>query len=130
MPKDYKKENPRILSSDIYSFIANNTSLTKDQVKECFGSYYDLINQILNSNNLKEDLTISFPRMGKFYFHIRKGRKKGSTYKFPIEFSDEMETIVLEEDEPNYLQLKFEVSNILKKNFKERTKGYDKRPKL
>lgn len=113
-------DNPRILSEDIYSYISQNSNLTKNQVKECFDTYCQMLRQLASSKHLETDLTIALPKVGNFYFKESKGRKKGSTYKRPIKFTKETETIILEEDEPSHLKMKFNVSytlnDILKKN--------------
>lgn len=69
-------DRPRILSEDIYSYIAQNSNLTKVQVKECFDVYCNMLRQIAKSEHITEDLTIALPKVGNFYFKESKGRKK------------------------------------------------------
>lgn len=114
-----RTDNPRILSEDIYSYISQNSNLNKEQVKECFNVYCKMLRQLANSTNISEDLTIALPKVGNFYFKESKGRKKGSTYKRPIKFTKETETIVLEEDEPSHFKMKFNVSYTLNNILKE-----------
>lgn len=108
-----KKENPRILSSDVYAYISNNSTLNREQVRECFDTYYKMICGILESDYRFNDITIAFPKIGNFYFNECKGRKKGSTYKMPIDFGTEMRVVTLENDEPNYFKMKLKVSDKL-----------------
>ena len=94
MPRT-KRYIPKILSTEIYTYIANNTSLERKQVKECFEAYGDMIVGFIESNYTPEDLTVLLPKIGTFYFHKHKGRKNGSTYKFFKEIYDKYNCVCL-----------------------------------
>lgn len=119
--KGYKKTTPRITSDDVYSYIANHSSLTREQVKECFCSYQEMMQTIIQSDNRSDDLTIAVPKLGVFYFHKKKG-KKGSTYVVPVNFTTEYERVT--GDTPNYVQLKFTVARYLKNQMRKKTENY------
>ena len=109
---------PKILSREIYTYIANNTSLSKAQVKECFMAYGDMMLGLIESNYTPEDLTVLLPKIGTFYFHKRQGRKNGSTYKF---YGKE----VVANNEMSYYRLKFKTCHQLNARIKEKTKHYE-----
>ena len=109
---------PRILSRDIYTYIANNTSLEKKQVRECFKAYGDMMVELIDSDYTPEDLTILLPKIGTFYFCKHKGRKNGSTYKF---YGKE----VIANNEKSYYKLKFKTCHQLNSRVKEKTKYYE-----
>lgn len=127
MPKNYKKTNPRLLNIDVYNYIAENSSLTIEQVKECFKVYCNFVKALSCNIHRPKELTIPLPNLGHFYYLVVKGRKKGSTYKIPKQFgkdtSDkEIITITLEEDEPNFDKIRFKVSPTLLNELKESSK--------
>ena len=109
---------PRILCNDIYAYIANNTSLEKKQVKECFKAYGDMMVGLVESNHRPEDLTVILPKIGTFYFHKHKGRKNGSTYKF---YGKE----VVANNEKSYYRLKFKTCHQLNKLVRTKTEQYE-----
>ena len=78
-----KKTNPRIISDDIYRYIANNseTGLDLKQIAECFRLYKQLVTDLYMSPYAEEDMTIILPHLGNFYLRKWSGRKGGSTYK-------------------------------------------------
>lgn len=126
MPRDYVKENPRILFNDVCDYISTHSNLNRSQVKECFEVYYKMISEIICSDYVPKDITITFPKIGHFYFVKKNGRKKGTQYQIPKYFgSKELKTIVLEEDEPDTLRLSFKVSGTLNNKLKERNKTYE-----
>ena len=48
-----EKSNPRILSSDVYTFISKNTSLNASQVKEVFSCYGQLLRELAKNKHRK-----------------------------------------------------------------------------
>ena len=100
----YYAKTPRVLSEDIYRFIARNTSLTISQVKEVFDCYEDLIKEVVKSKGRTNDLIIQLPKVGHFYFIKKKGRKKGSVVKLPDP----------KQDYVKYLQIKRKKLNLFK----------------
>lgn len=128
MPRGAKKKtNPRILSKDIYSYIAHNSSLTVNQVRECFDTYYSMMIDLASSGYRMNDLTVCFPKLGSFYFIKIKGRKKGTVYHLPLvnEDSSKSATITLEKDEPSFSKMRFRCSPTLLKKLKEVSKHYE-----
>ena len=109
---------PKILSREIYTYIANNTSLEKKQVKECFEAYGDMILGFVESNYTPEDLTILLPKLGTFYFHKHKGRKNGSTYF-------QWGKTHVANNEPSFYRIKFKAYNKVNAALKEKTKTYE-----
>lgn len=129
MPKDYVKENPRVLNADVYRYISRNSSLSKKEVKECFDVYKDMVEKIFFSEFVDEDTTVVLPNVGSFKLKKRKGRKKGSTYNMPM-LAKNGERIVKEinltEDELDSCILSFKVSPILNTKLKEQRKEYER----
>ena len=113
-----KKTNPRILSQEIYTYISNNTNLTKEQVRDCFNAYRNMIMGIVDSNYAPNDLTIVLPKMGEFYFKKKIGRKDGSTYYL---YGKKM----IAKGELSYYKLRFKVRNQINSLLKEKTKYHE-----
>lgn len=122
-----EKNNPRILSDDVYAFIAKNTSLTKKEVKEVFSCYKDLLRELSKSKHKKSGFTVPLPNLGVFEFKEVDGRKKGSIIKMPDPKQNysEMIDFVIEEDRPNYQRLVFKVSVTLQNLIREVTSTYE-----
>lgn len=112
--KSTNEQNAVLLKGDIYKYIANNSSLTQEQVKECFTTYRNMLEGIFNSECFDSNIEIPIPFIGVFYFSIRHGRKKGSTYKMPNKFTNEVYEVTLDEDETDYPNLKFRISKGLR----------------
>lgn len=110
------KYNPRLLTCDVYEYVASNSSLTKKQVKECFNTYRKMLGDFTSSEYLTNDLTISLPKIGYFYLKKKGGRKKGSTYTIPIGTTGKLRTIHLEEDEEDRYKIAFKISTTNKLN--------------
>lgn len=120
-----KKTNQRILSKDIYSCIAKNTNLTEKQVKECFNAYYDIIIALISNDYKSPDIEIVLPKIGCFYFVKKKGHKKGKKFIIPRLTNFNEDVIIMDEDEPDYEQIRFRIYNSLKnKNKQESRKKY------
>lgn len=115
-----KKTNPRILSKEIYTYIANHTSLSTRQVAECFREYRHMVDEIIDNNYTPhDDLTILLPNMGEFYFHKKTGRKDGSTYYL-------YGIPMIAKNEFSYYRLRFKVRTQLNALLKEKTKHHEK----
>ena len=117
-----KKESPRILTNDMYRYIAkaSNGDLTVKQVKECFDIYYQLLFGLVNNEHKSDKIELCLPKIGKFYFIKKKGNKKGTKFKLP-DLTDENYTqqiVEIQEDEPDYELIKFKIN----KEFKERVR--------
>lgn len=108
-----KKGDSVVFANDLYGYIASNTTLNKNQVKECFTAYGNLIEDFCSSDNRPSDLIVPIPHVGYFWFELQHGRKKGSTYIMPKNFSRESQKVVLDHDEPDYFKLKFVVDKRL-----------------
>lgn len=118
-----KKNNQRIISTDIYFQIAKQSeNLTIAQVKECFQLYYKLLNGIVESSYKNSNMQFYLPNIGYFYFTPIKGKKKGSTYRIPNLVEGTVEIVEREKDEPDYEQLRFKINPSLKNRVKFETK--------
>ena len=117
-----KKSNQRILANDLYPCIARNTSLTVPQVRECFNAYYDIIMAVIESDYKDSNMQIALPKIGLFYFTRKKGYKKGAKFKIPNLTNGEEDVIILEEDEPDYEQIRFRIYNRIKNKNKQLTR--------
>lgn len=115
------KKNPRLACSEIYSYIASNseTGLKREQVKECFQIYHDMIVDLVTSNYFDKDMTIILPHIGNFSLRYYKGRKSGSTYSF---FNNK---VTLDKSEPSYYVLKFKTFRTLCEIVRNKTKHYE-----
>lgn len=113
-----KKKNQS--GQDVIKALAKTTSLTIPQVQELFLAYEKLINTVKKSN-YADELTIALPYIGKISFIEKKGRKAGTVYRRPNEFKkgEKATDYIVEEDEPNYLRLKFDFLPLLQKETKE-----------
>ena len=122
-----EKSNPRILSSDVYTFISKNTSLNASQVKEVFSCYGQLLRELAKNKHRKSGFTIPLPTVGVFEFKNVKGNKKGDIIKMPDPKEDYSVIIdlVIEEDKPNYQKLYFKVGVALQNLIREVTSTYE-----
>lgn len=119
-----KKDNPRLFSGDVYRVIAQQTSLTQEQARECFNAYAQFVKTLAFSDNKPKYLEIPLPKLGSFIFKVKEGRKKGSTYMIPIERGSKiLKKVVLEEDEPNYDRLTFKVRTTIQEEIKSNAKN-------
>lgn len=113
-----KKNNQT--GQDVIKALAKTTSLTITQVQELFLAYENLLYTVAKSN-YADEITIALPYIGKISFIEKKGKKAGVTYRKPTSFEKGAETVeyALEEDEPDYLRLKFDFLPALQKTTKE-----------
>lgn len=119
--KKTKKDNPRIIGDDIYRYISNNSKLkvNREQARECFYLYSQIIKGLYMSPYVETDMTILLPYLGHFHLNKRNGRKSGSTYKM---FNRE---ITLDKSEPSFFQIRFKVYKTLYNKIKDKTKHYE-----
>lgn len=130
MPRISKTKwgRPQVSIKDIYSYIANNTSLTTVQVKECFEAYRDMVYSIAMSDFVDVGLKIPFPSIGSFQFFKRKGLKKGSTYTnigYYNERQESNEKVVRDKDTEAYYLLRLKLYPNFVKSIKEKTKFFE-----
>lgn len=120
-----KKKNSQT-ATDIINTLARTTSLSQAQVKEVFVALECLMNALAKSN-YAQDLSITIPYLGKITFSEKKGKKAGSTYKQASGFGGNRKTeiVTIEEDEPDYLRLKFDfmpkIQNLVKEESRNRS---------
>lgn len=124
MPK-LSKNNPRLLSTDIYTYIASNSTLTKDQVMECFIVYSQMIEELVTSKNKTKELEITLPHIGYFCFRNEKSRRhKGKEYYMPINFTNEKKKVIVDKT-ATFERMKFKVFPKLQEKLKEATIEYE-----
>lgn len=123
----YKKKDVTNITLDIIiKKVAQQTGLTIDQVRTALNGYGKVVVETIMLNTCPDNLTISFPIIGKFIFKNKSGLKAGSTYTKPVLFGAvkkgdkiEIETVVVEEDRPDYVRLWFETAPTIQKNLRE-----------
>ena len=117
-----EKTNPRLTTEDIIELIAKKSTLTKSQVRECFTEFADLYKALMGSDNTPEDFTMPLPYVGTFKLKKYKGMKKGSTYKIGTFEKGNLETRVVEEDQPDFNLPTFNVKPEIREMRKEASK--------
>ena len=75
-----KKQNPRLRSEEVYSYIASKTDLSQQQVRKCFITYADMLKDIAINKYTDKSITIPLPHIGQFYFAKYTGRKRKVPY--------------------------------------------------
>lgn len=117
--------NPRLTTKDIITLVAQQSSLTKTQVDECFHTYADFYMSLLSSENTPNDFTMPLPYIGTFKMRKYKGMKKGSTYKVKESLTKEAKllTKVCEEDRPDFYTPYFTIKSKYKDTRKEVSKS-------
>lgn len=121
-----KKQNPRLRSEEVYSYIASKTDLSQQQVRECFITYADMLKDIAINKYTDKSITIPLPHIGQFYFAKYTGRKSGSTYCFfkePHEKGSKM--ITLDKPEPSFHYLKLKIGRTFHNSIKKHTEFYE-----
>ena len=114
-----RKTNPRLDANTVINYICTNSSLTTDQIRECFHAYSQMLVDITENKYFNNDLTIVLPSIGQFYFGKKVGRKKGSTY---CTFKGQNKQILVqEENKPDYYLLKFKAYNRIKQAIRKNT---------
>lgn len=80
MTTEVHKGDPKATTKDIYVAIARKTSLTTNQVKECFMAYKEILTCMAESPNRPLNYAVTLPHMGYFQFirrHQDPNRKIG-----------------------------------------------------
>ena len=116
-----KKTNPRLTVNDIIEMVAKSSTLTKDQVKECFTKYADLYKALMASDNTAFNFTMPLPYIGTFQSKRYTGKKKGSTY-IVGNFTGGYTEKVVEEDQPDFVIPSFVIKPEIKEMRKEASK--------
>lgn len=112
-------KHQKILSKDIYDYVATHSSLTRKQAQECFNAYSQLIKELSSSEYFENDAEIVLPNIGSFYFKKMAGRKKGSRIVYPdLVEKGKVNVKVLEKDDPTTWKLDFKVYKLIKDNSK------------
>lgn len=112
-----KKDKQKQTGAETISLIAKQSSLTQDQVRECFLTFREMIDVIIKSN-YSSDLEFSLPYIGTFSFTKKKGKKKGSTYIVP-QTDGTVINKTLEEDRPDYNFIRFDIRPEIQKLTRE-----------
>jgi hypothetical protein len=109
MPKLPKNRKSSQTNTDIARAIAKTTSLTYSQVREALDALGDMIYAAAESE-YAEDFSFAISTIGKVKFIKKNGRKAGDTYKQYCGFGENKRTewVTIQEDEPDYLRLKFD----------------------
>jgi len=76
-----------VTTLDVCRAIAQQSSLTVSQVRECFKTYYSVIEQIVESPNRPTNYTIPIPYLGKINF-IRRYNDPNKKIKGAIKHVD------------------------------------------
>lgn len=119
-----KTIQPRLLVEDVYKYVSQQSNLTQKQVEECFDTYAKLLISLITSENKPTDMIVTLPKIGIFRFTTVKGRKKGKQYTVPKRLDDNTvvnEVFVVEEDEPDYERIKFDIYDKFNKHIRETT---------
>lgn len=80
-----KKDTPRIINNDIYTAVAKRTSLTKEQIQECFKAYSEIVLEFAEVSNKPLDFAISLPYIGYLQYqryHNNKTKVSGALRYF------------------------------------------------
>lgn len=126
MPRS-KGQRVKVNSTDIITSVAKYSELTKDQTNQVIHNFALLLREVMLSETCPENVAITFANLGKFVLKKKDGLKAGSVVKAPLDFGktrDENGKIlfterVLEEDDPDYQRIFFEVSPKLRREIKE-----------
>ena len=118
-PKKQKKRHEFKITKDLITkTVAPRTSLTKSQVSECFDVTWDVIEQLLLQPNAPVYFEFIMGNLGKLTIKPHSGRKAG-VYKRPDGFGKgESIEEVLDEEEPSYQNLAFEMYPSFKEAFR------------
>ena len=109
MAKYNKKKGIRITQDMLIKSIAERTSLTQPQVKECIIVMFDLVEMFTLHPDCSTLFEFKMGNIGKLTLKPHSGRKAG-TYKRPNNFKkgDIIEEIV-ESEEPSFQNLAFDM---------------------
>ena len=108
-------------ASDIYSLISKQTKCTKQEVRDVFDVYREIIMKIFDEREGQVN-KIELPSMGYFYFKNKHGAKAG-TYRIPAWRGREAVFITKDKDDPDYVTLAFAPYMTIKKFMKDTCQG-------
>ena len=122
MAKYNKKKGIRITQDMLIKSIAERTSLTQPQVKECINVMFDLVEMFTLHPDCSTLFEFKMGNIGKLTLKPHSGRKAG-TYKRPNNFTKgEMIEEIVEVEEPSYQNLAFDMFPSYKLKLKETSK--------
>ena len=78
--KERRDNAPRLNNDQIYRLVADNSMLSREDVKKVFYTYSQIIYGLMGSNEIPEDLIISIPYVGEIYQANFKGKKEGQKH--------------------------------------------------
>lgn len=124
--RDIEKGNKcRVEFSDIYKSIASGTCVNQEQAKIVIEEFFKTIEEATLGSKCPPMMEIVIGNIGKLVMSPRAGRKAG-TYKRPSNFGRnikegelEIKEYELEEDEPSYSILRFEMFDGYRKKLKK-----------
>ena len=122
MARYNKKKGIRITQDMLIKSIAERTSLTQPQVKECIDVMFDLVEMFTLHPDCSTLFEFKLGNIGKLTLKPHSGRKVG-TYKRPNNFTKgEMIEEIVEVEEPSYQNLAFDMFPSYKLKLKEISK--------
>lgn len=92
--------------------IASSSSLTREQVTECFETLRLVLIELVKSRTrgyIDDKTKIYLPKVGYFYFRKLKGAKKGTKYICPVGTTGRKTEKILDKDRPDRYILHFKV---------------------
>lgn len=134
--KPKKKNESKIPTDYIYRAVYQQCpTATKEQVKEVFKAYSEVLNALIDTPNRPKELVVPLPHLGEFYLIQKNGKKAGTKIGGVIQTlygenkGNRIEDIVVKEDKPDYELLRFKVNTGLQKHIREITSEYIARRK-
>lgn len=119
--KRIKHVGLKFSGNDIYTLISKQTKCTKQEVRDVFDIYKEIIMKIFEERD-GEVNKIEFPNMGYFYFKNKKGAKAGN-YRIPGFRGREPIVFTKEKDDPDYVVLSFNPYHSIRKYMKNVCQG-------
>ena len=123
------KHEVRFNQEMVMKRVAQETSLTQPQVKECMDKMFEIIEMVTLHPDCPTVFEFKMGNIGKITLKPHSGRKAG-TYKRPNNFGKgEMIEEIVEVEEPSYQNLAFDMfpkyKTALSQTSKERSKSQD-----
>ena len=113
------KHEVRFTQEMLMKRIAQETSLTQPQVKECMDKMFEIIEMVTLHPDCPTIFEFKMGNIGKITLKPHSGRKAG-TYKRPNNFGKgEMIEEIVEIEEPSYQNLSFDMFGKYKEELKE-----------
>ena len=126
-----KQVMSRIPNDYIYRAVWQHCpTASKDQVREVFKAYSEVLNALIDTPNRPKDLAVPLPYIGDFYLVYKKGKKAGSKIGGVMQTlnggvkGERIDNIIIKEDKPDYELLSFKVSTTLNKYIRKITSEY------